>query len=123
VVLNDKCKKCNYVCNTIHFQQNFESWTSGNKCIDKFIQYTQLLAHDDAKKALEWISYDRFYNIKYLEKIGVIVANWIDGYIDRWDNEIKNWKKSNQNMFVSLEYLNNPQNVTLEFINKVLLKF
>ncbi|PKC01210.1 hypothetical protein RhiirA5_427080 [Rhizophagus irregularis] len=30
IVFNDICEKCSKVCNSIHFQRNFESWTSGN---------------------------------------------------------------------------------------------
>ncbi|PKB91847.1 hypothetical protein RhiirA5_447300, partial [Rhizophagus irregularis] len=47
MVLNDKCKKCNKICNSIRFQQKFSDWTSGNDDIDKFIQNTQLSAHKD----------------------------------------------------------------------------
>src|SRR5205823_5129126 len=114
------CKQCGIECNAKHFQQNFENWTSGNNDIDKFIQDTQLSAHDNAKEALEWIPYNRFYNINYIAKGGfdkVYRANWIDGFIDEWDN--KNWKREGQNKFVALKSLNNSKNVTLEFINEV----
>jgi hypothetical protein len=80
------------------------------------------LAHDDTQKALEWIPYDRFYNIVYIEKIGVYKANWIDGNIGYWDNENQNWKRFDQNVCVSLKRLNNPRNITLEFMDKVLFK-
>jgi hypothetical protein len=72
IVLNNKCKICNKICNAIHFQQNFENWTSGNNDINKLIQNIQLMAHDDVKEALEWIPYDRFYNIEYIEKLEYI---------------------------------------------------
>jgi hypothetical protein len=78
------------------------------------------LAHDDTQKALEWIPYDRFYNIEYIEKIGVYKANWIDGNIVYWDNENQNWKGLDQNVCVSLKRLYNPRNITSEFIDKVL---
>ena len=71
VVLSDEeCKICHKVCNAIHYQQNFENWTSGNNDIDKFIQDTQLSAHDSNDKPLEWIPYDRFYDIEYIAKGG-----------------------------------------------------
>jgi hypothetical protein len=88
IVLGKKCKRCNKKCSAIIFQQNFESWTSGNDDIDKFIQETQLSAHYDAKEALEWIPCSRFSNIKY-KKVGIYKANWIDGRIDEWDRQIK----------------------------------
>ncbi|RIA81551.1 hypothetical protein C1645_836831 [Glomus cerebriforme] len=55
-------------CNAKHFQQNFKKWTSGNDDIDKFIQDTQLSA-TIWYKALEWIPYDRFYDIEYIKNI------------------------------------------------------
>ncbi|EXX65352.1 Ypk2p [Rhizophagus irregularis DAOM 197198w] len=121
MVLNNKCKKCNYTCNAMHFQRNFENWTSGDKDIDKFIQDTQLTTHkdDEISHALEWIPYDRFYGIKYIGKIGVCRANWIDGYIHKWDDKCQNWRRLNQDMFVTLESLINPKNVSIEFMNKI----
>src|SRR5436190_7841681 len=118
MVLNNKCKICNYICNAVHFQQNFENWTSGNNDIDKFIQDSQLLAHDFTDK-LEWIPYDRFYDIKYIAKDGfgkVYRANWIDGYIQHWDSENQNWERKDPNMFVILKRINNVTNVASEFI-------
>jgi hypothetical protein len=108
IVLGNKCKKCNHVCNTIIFQQNFENWTSGNVDIDKFIQNTQLSAHNfDANEALEWIPYDSFYDIKYITRGGygkVYKATW-----------------KHQNMIVALKSLNNSKNITLEFMNEVFI--
>ena len=64
--LNEICEECNSICYAKRFQKNFKNWTSGNNDIDKFIQDTQLSVHDDdnTEKALEWIPYGRFYNIK-----------------------------------------------------------
>ncbi|CAB4431361.1 unnamed protein product [Rhizophagus irregularis] len=127
VVLNDICEKCYIACNSIHFQRNFNNWTnSGNNDIDKFIQNSQLSAHNDIKKALEWIPYDRFYDIKYIAKGGfgkVYRAKWIDGYIDKWDDHNQDWKRKYQNMVVALKSLNNSKNVTLEFMNEITLHY
>ena len=117
--MNDICEICNHACGAKYFQQNFENWTSNNNDIDKFIQNTQLSVHNDKSKALEWIPYDRFCNIKYIAKDKLCRANWIDGYIIRWDNSSKNWKRQGQSMFVILKCLNNPINVTSEFMNEV----
>jgi hypothetical protein len=122
VVLDIKCEKCNNTCSSIYFQHNFSNWTSGNNDIDKFIQEIQLSAHDDVKKAIEWIPYNRFDNIEYIAKGGfgkVYVANWIDGYINNWSDYNQNWKRKYQNKFVALKSLNNSKNVTLEFMNEV----
>ncbi len=47
----------------------YSNWTSGNKFIDRFIQETQLNAQNH-KQVLEWIPYDKFKNIEYLDKGG-----------------------------------------------------
>jgi hypothetical protein len=119
LVLNRKCKKCNYLCNAIYFQQQFINWTSGNNDIDKFIQDSQLSAHKDVSNVLEWIPYNRFYNIKCTTKAGIYRANWIDGYISLWDDKNQNWKREGGNMFVNVKSLNTPYNLLLEFTNKV----
>ncbi|GBC40249.1 kinase-like domain-containing protein [Rhizophagus irregularis DAOM 181602=DAOM 197198] len=77
-------------------------------------------------EVLEWIPYNKFYDIEYIAKGGfgkVYRAKWIDGYIDKWDNENQNWKRNNSNMFVALKSLNNSENVTLEFINEIKLHY
>ncbi|EXX59667.1 hypothetical protein RirG_187030 [Rhizophagus irregularis DAOM 197198w] len=124
MVLNNICKKCNKICNSIHFQHKFIDWTSDNNDIDKFIQDTQLSTHGNIEKALEWVSYDRFHDIKYIAKnefdnILVYRANWIDGDIISWDSENQNWKRTRCNMIVNLKSLNTPNNLTLEFVKKV----
>ncbi|CAB4435067.1 unnamed protein product [Rhizophagus irregularis] len=116
---NNKCKKCNYTCYAIHFQHKFIDWTtSGNDDIDRFIQDTQLLTHNNVKEALEWIPYDRLYDIKYIAK-DEYGANWIDGYINYWDDKNQNWKRKGHNMIVNLKSLNIPENLTLEFTNEI----
>ncbi|GBB90394.1 hypothetical protein RclHR1_17330003 [Rhizophagus clarus] len=122
IVLDNKCKECNYICYSRHFQQNFENWTSGNNDIDKFIQGTQLSCHYDASKALEWIPYDRLNKIEYIAKGGfgkVYRAKWIDGNIIDW-NDNQNWKRTGPK-FVALKSLDNSNNITFEFMNEIAL--
>jgi hypothetical protein len=116
MVLDDKCIKCNYTCDAIHFQQNFVNWTSGNDDIDKIIQDTQLSAHgnydnDVSKDVLEWIPYDRFNSISKIKFGKIYRANWIDGNINHWNNKKQNWERENQNMVVILKRLDNPNNI------------
>jgi hypothetical protein len=121
IVLGDKCKKCNHTCYAKYFQQNFKNWTSSNNDIDKFIQDTQL-SNCYAGNVLEWIPYDKFYDIKYIAKGGFVKVyreNWIDGNIIDWDDYNQNWKRIGQNMLVALKSLNNSKKVTLEFMNEV----
>jgi hypothetical protein len=120
MILHDNlCKKCNYKCYAIHFQQNFEKWTSGDDDIDKLIQDTQLSDHNSVKKTLEWIPYIRFKNIKCITENKVYKANWIDGKISYWDNNNDNWNRINFNMNVTLKILDNSKNITIEFVNQV----
>ena len=118
--LNDICENCKRVCYGINFQRNFKNWTSDNNYIDIFIQVTQLSVHYQCEisNALEWIPYDKFYNIKYILE-DTFKANWIDGYIYKWNNYFKNWKRRNKNMFVILKSLNDPKYITLNFMNEV----
>src|ERR1044072_5841793 len=115
MVLNNKCKECNYTCNAIHFQRNFENWTSGNDYIDKFIQDTQLSVHKNAVATLEWIPYDRFNNTIKSKFGETYKANWIDGYIYMRGHDKKNWKR-NRNTVVILKILNSSENIKLEFM-------
>uniref|UniRef100_U9URA8 Uncharacterized protein n=1 Tax=Rhizophagus irregularis (strain DAOM 181602 / DAOM 197198 / MUCL 43194) TaxID=747089 RepID=U9URA8_RHIID len=118
----ERCKKCNNTCYAIHFQRNFKNWTSSNDNIDKFIQNTQLLAHDNIEEALEWIPYDRLYDIKYIAKdeLGEMYrANWIDGNICYWDDKNKNWERGGHNAFIVLKSLSTSNNFISGFINKV----
>src|SRR3989337_1944548 len=92
VLSRNECKKCNRLCNAIHFQHKFIDWTSGNNDIDKFIQDTQLSEHTyySVNNALEWIPYDRLYIVKD-EFDKIYGANWIDGCISYWNNTNQNW--------------------------------
>ncbi|EXX62909.1 kinase-like domain-containing protein [Rhizophagus irregularis DAOM 181602=DAOM 197198] len=111
-------------CNAIHFKQNFKNWTSGNDDIDKLIQETQLSAID-SYKVLEWIPYNKFYDIEYVIEGGfgkVYRAKWNDGYIDSWDDKNNNWRRCGSNEFVILKSLNNSENVTSKFINEITMR-
>jgi hypothetical protein len=119
LVLSNKCKNCYYTCNAIYFQQQFIDWTSGNNDIDKVIQDTQLSTHNVYDVALEWIPYNRLYDIKYILKAGMYRANWIDGYIKYWDGINQNWKREGDNTIVILKSLNNSADLILESINEV----
>uniref|UniRef100_U9ULD8 Uncharacterized protein n=1 Tax=Rhizophagus irregularis (strain DAOM 181602 / DAOM 197198 / MUCL 43194) TaxID=747089 RepID=U9ULD8_RHIID len=120
IVLDNICDKCNHICYAIHFQQNFKTWTSGNYNIDKLIQNSQLSGHTyySVKYALEWIPYNRFYDIKYIAKDESYRANWIDGNISYWNDENQNWKRENYNMFVILKSLDTPKHIINEIENE-----
>ena len=106
-------------CNSKHFQQDFNKWTSGNKEIDEFIQKFQLNA-TCKEEVLEWIPYEKFRDIKYLTKGGfgtVHRAFWIDGHIEYWDIDQNKWDRYNVN--IVLKFLNDSQNLTTDFLQEV----
>ena len=107
-------------CNSKHFQQAFNKWTSGNKEIDEFIQKFQLNA-TRWQEVLEWIPYEKFSDIEYLAKGGfgtVHKAKWIDGYIRYWDISKNKWNRRG-NKDIVLKCLNNSQNLTTDFLQEV----
>ncbi|RGB39882.1 kinase-like domain-containing protein [Rhizophagus diaphanus] len=127
VIWNEICGKCNYICNAIRFKQDFENWSSGSNCIDKIIQNAQLSVHSMYNvfvEALEWIPYNRIYDIEHITKGGfdkMYRAKWIDGYLYRWDNCNHKWERKHQNMVIILKIFNNPTSIMLEFMEKASL--
>ncbi|RHZ82820.1 hypothetical protein Glove_103g67 [Diversispora epigaea] len=96
-------------CNSKHFQNDFNNWTSGNDKIDKFIQDSQLNANNHYQ-VIEWIPYDRFKDVKQIGKGGfgtIHYARWIDGYIKKWDIENQQWKRWDDNSEVALKKFDN----------------
>ena len=124
------CEECNQPCtgeswcqscNSKHFQQVFNKWTSGNKEINEFIQNFQLNA-TNMFEVLEWIPYDRFENIEYLAEGGfctVYKAKWIDGFIGSWNINQNKWKRS-LDLDVVLKCLNDSQNLATDFLQEVI---
>ena len=111
------------LCVRNYLKANFQNWTSGNDDIDNLIKKCQMETLL-LEGVIEWIPYDKLQDIEYLTEGGfseIYKAIWIDGRIDKWDSKNRNWRRLNQNIFVSLKCLINPDNITLEFMNKVLL--
>ena len=124
---HELCPKCNNTtkywcnqCNAKRFQQEFPNWTSGNIYIDNLIQESQLNAKR-SEEVLEWIPYNRLTNIKYLAKGGFSTAYkaiWLDGCIDIWDYDNKQWNRYSSRSVV-IKSLNNSSNINEEFLNEV----
>src|SRR4051794_2837137 len=105
-------------CNSKHFQQDFNKWTSGNKEIDEFIQKFQLNA-TRYEEVLEWIPYEKFSDVEYLAKGGfgtVHKAKWIGGHIYQWDINQTKWKRYDyeDSKYIVLKCLNDSQNLTTD---------
>ncbi|RHZ88866.1 hypothetical protein Glove_21g48 [Diversispora epigaea] len=124
----DRCNECDQTyayynwckpCCSKYFKNNFDKWTSGNEKIDKFIQDAQSNANR-YKKMIEWISYNRFIDIKEIAKGGfstIYYAKWVDGYIWKWDIENQQWIRSGQ-CEVALKKFDNFANLNKEFLNE-----
>jgi hypothetical protein len=107
-------------CNSKHFQQDFNKWTSGNKEIDEFIQNFQLNATCQ-QEVLEWIPYEKFRDIEYVAKGGfgtIYKAKWDDGYIRYWNIDQNKWERWTIE-YIVLKKLNNSQNITADFLQEV----
>jgi hypothetical protein len=91
--------------------------TSGNEKIDNFIQKMQLKMNKSNKDTIfEWISYNRFEEIKEIGKNGsdtIHSAIWKDGPLS-YNNQYHNYTRDS-NKKVALKYLHNSQNI-IEFI-------
>ncbi|GES80247.1 kinase-like domain-containing protein [Rhizophagus clarus] len=119
------CLNCNqfntdynwcHLCNSKYFKQNFKNWTSENFEIDLFIQKIQLKAKNHSE-ILEWIEYDRFDNIVYLDqdKFGNIYkVIWKDGFIKSWNSEKNQWERWQENGIFTLKCLNSKDNLLKE---------
>ncbi|RHZ72861.1 hypothetical protein Glove_236g47 [Diversispora epigaea] len=112
----DRCPECNQKffemwckpCNSKHFQNDFNKWTSGNNKIDKFIQDAQL--NSNYGEVVEWIPNDRFKDIKPIARGGfgtIHYARWIDGPISRWNVENRQWNRRYREEEVALKKFNN----------------
>lgn len=108
------------VCSPIHLQREFFSWSSGNKEVDEFIKFQQLKTKKSGD-LIEWIPYDRLSDIKYVAEGGfskVYSASWLDGLIQGWNFEQKQWKRLGKTK-VALKVLQDSQNISSEFLEEV----
>jgi hypothetical protein len=104
-------------CQINDIKSNFANWTSGNINVDNLIQELQLKINDYDDIIFEWIPYDRFSNIKEIDKGGfatVYSAIWKDGPLFYNKYEYTRMKQK-----VALKQLYNSQNITIEFLNEV----
>jgi hypothetical protein len=119
------CKECN----SKRFKQNFGNWTSGNECIDKFIQEAQINALN-IWELLEWIPYTRLRNIEFLAQGGfstIYRGFWLDGHIEHWDYEKQDWKRNTykidkQDYNVNDPKIKNPLKSDEKYVYPVVIK-
>jgi hypothetical protein len=107
-------------CQINYLKRNFTNWTSENEKIDQFIQEMQLKINKYDDTVFEWISYSQFSSIKEIfndEHITVYSAVWKDGPLN-YDSSKYEYIR-NQYKVVTLKCLNNSQDITDKFLNKV----
>ena len=120
-----KCKECNQLystvwcqpCNSKHFENNFEKWTSKNVEIDKILQKVQLNAKNP-NKVMEWIPYSRLLIKRQIAEGGfgiVYLANWLDGAIYNWNINYQQWNR-NTYQLVALKILKNSSNQSFNLL-------
>src|SRR5437764_530873 len=89
----DKCQTMRYSdkycerCISLHLQNLFNTWTSGNKIIDDFIHKCQILSSIPTC-ILEWIPFYKFKNVEKLKEGGfssIYTAIWTKGRILDYD--------------------------------------
>jgi serine/threonine protein kinase len=98
-----------------------EGWTSGNQNIDEFIKDTMYNARDKKGKNvfLEWVSFDRFTNIKQIGQGGfakVFSATWLDGKLFYNNGRLKS---NSGPIKVALKRLDGSQNMSEKYLNEV----
>ena len=125
------CKKCGQpnndknICQLCDCQrQNEQMNIVNNYVINNFIQKHNLESIKDGQ-VLEWVPYQRFTDIKYLDEGGfskIYTAKWIDPLIEKWDKKDKNFrlvKDYGKYKTIVLKNLNNSQNITSNFLQEV----
>ncbi|CAG8508531.1 5192_t:CDS:2 [Acaulospora morrowiae] len=111
---------CN-TCETLRLRDKFGSWTSGNKYIDKFIQYTQMLA-PSREGCMEWIP---FSDLEVTRQVGqggfsrVLHAVWNSGPMVKWNKQKQAYDRKN-NVDVALKQLKDSQNINWGFFQELI---
>jgi hypothetical protein len=102
---NATCKRCGlqftdhdwcHKCEARKFQENFSSWTSGNKELDEIIRNSQLNAKN-YNKYFEWINFNRIKNKKHFTQDShrkIYNATWLDGIRELWDDISQQWVRT-----------------------------
>ena len=124
-----ECNKCRLTrysdrfcenCISLHLQELFNTWTSGNDIIDEFIQKCQKLS-SLPEHIMEWIPFDQFKNVKYLTKGGfgsIHTATWTRGNIFDYDENKKEFTYFGSQT-VALKLLNDSNEPGKSFFDEV----
>ncbi|CAG8505845.1 2281_t:CDS:2, partial [Acaulospora colombiana] len=102
------------------FKNDFPKWTSGNKMIDNFIKEIQLFAESEVNY-LEWISYDRFKEVKFIcngTYASLSLATWLDGPRNLSDKQNKKLKRDFRKKVV-LRQLYDSENISEVYLSEL----
>jgi hypothetical protein len=97
--------------------ENFTNWTSGNEVIDNFIRKKQL--NYEKGKVFEWIPFSELIDIKEIEDSNFFATAILKNGSLSYDEYERGWIRTSYEI-VTLRLLFDIQNITDEFINKVL---
>ena len=111
-------------CTENQIKESFDSWTSDNDHVNKFIQNAQLKTYKRCHTKMEWISYEDFEDIEFLSEGGfgkLYSVRRKKGMIQGWNSEIKQWDRYNTryNNMVALKILNDSQDISLSYLEEV----
>jgi hypothetical protein len=136
IKLENPCEKCKLVfteykwceaCQMMEMNKIYKNLSCDNEIIENFIQVNFLTTksfYDDNIITFEYISYNKFNNIKELNKKNHFIitysAMWNDGPLRYNLENMKGVRRSNE--MVTLKYFHNSQNMINQFLNKVLYK-
>ena len=94
-------------------------YKSGNKVVDDFIRYTQII--NLGIGMMEFVPYDQFKDIEFIAEGGfskIYKATLIHGNIQGWNMKVMNFMRSGLKI-VALKRLKNSSNITFIEINEV----
>src|SRR6185369_15041327 len=124
-----QCRNCNTTryskdfcesCISLHLQNLFNTWTSGNEKVDGFIQRCQKLSALPGN-IMEWIPFEQFTDVNYLSKGGfgsIYNATWNRGYINDYDEGKKEFIYFGAQAVV-LKWLNDSNGIGDKFFTEV----
>ncbi|KLL04845.1 MAG: hypothetical protein MRERV_1c097 [Mycoplasmataceae bacterium RV_VA103A] len=116
------CQKCQQIntnnnwcqsCADKNWQKNIENLT-GKEVIERFIERQREERYSD----LKWIPYEKFASIEHLADGGfskIYKAKW-QGKEGEWNSKKQKYENYKE---VVLKFLNNSQNITLEFLSEI----
>src|SRR6185369_5508699 len=109
-------------CISLHLQNLFDTWTSGNDIIDDFIHRCQQLSSLPTF-ILEWIPFDQFEDVEKLTEGGfssIYTATWTRGRLCDYDENKREFIRL-ENLYVVLKSLNNSSDPGKSFFSEVII--